>query len=190
MKNIECLADPGAGEVRIGSGPNIADTLVSAVIETVPALSASCFHLVTADETACTVNFTSVRSTLIARKGGRSLRRQTSIRNSLRSSFVVVAGPESPWARRRRIALAELVNETWCCRRLGPNGAGFDVLRAGGLEQPRIAVFAAPPGAVGLAATGRFLDSPRLSMKIPVQASRNQGPARQLHRRTGTGLSP
>ena len=71
-----------------------------------------------------------------------------------------MAGSRSPWARRRRIALAELVNEPWVLPPpegiLGP--AYLDIFRASGLDYPRIAVFATQPGArLNLVATGRFL---------------------------------
>src|SRR5215468_4322970 len=48
VKSIERLADPGTGEVRIGSSPNIADILVSAVIERLSRrFPRIVFHLVT-----------------------------------------------------------------------------------------------------------------------------------------------
>jgi DNA-binding transcriptional LysR family regulator len=73
--------------------------------------------------------------------------------------LVVVAGVESPWARRRKITLADLVNEPWTW----PAGTMINSLiveafRAGGLEAPRAAVHAdAINMRISLAATGRFL---------------------------------
>src|SRR5262245_64364467 len=52
VKHIELLADPGAGEVRIGSSPYVAEIFVSAVIKRLSRrYPRILFHLVTADET-------------------------------------------------------------------------------------------------------------------------------------------
>ena len=71
-----------------------------------------------------------------------------------------MAGSRSRWARRRRITLAELVNEAWVLP--SPDGimgsAYLDIFHASGLDHPRVAVIATPPGArLNLVATGRFL---------------------------------
>jgi DNA-binding transcriptional LysR family regulator len=52
----------------------------------------------------------------------------------------VVVGMKSRWANRRRVTLAELVDEPWC---LAPTSVGSlmtDAFRASGLAIPRIAV--------------------------------------------------
>ena len=120
------------------------------------------FHLVTSDETDTLYRELSERNVdfLIARKGGRFSDEQLGFEILYDPSLVVMAGSRSPWVRRRRIALAELVNEPWVLPPpegiMGP--AYLDVLRASGLDHPRIAVFATQPGArLNLVATGRFL---------------------------------
>jgi len=75
-------------------------------------------------------------------------------------SHVIVAGAQSPWARRRAIALTELVNEAWLLpppkRALGP--LYLEAFRASGLDYPRTIVFTVEPEVrIGLLATGRFL---------------------------------
>jgi DNA-binding transcriptional LysR family regulator len=74
--------------------------------------------------------------------------------------LVVVAGVDNPWVRRRKIELAELVNEHWTW----PSpGTAFDELvvdafRACGLKPPRAMVYSdAINMRIKLAATGRFL---------------------------------
>ena len=74
--------------------------------------------------------------------------------------LVVVAGVDNPWVRRRKIKLAELVNEPWTWP---PPGSRYDSLvveafRASGLEPPRPAVYThAINLRISLAATGPFL---------------------------------
>lgn len=163
VKKIELLADPGAGEVRIGSTMYTGEIFVTAVIDRLsrryPRMT---FHLVTSDETDTLYHDLHERNVdfLIARKGGRLSDEKLGFEMLYAPSSVVVASSRSPWARRRRIALAELVNEPWVLpppeSLMGP--AYLDVFPANGLDHPRIAVFAAQPGArLNLVASGRFL---------------------------------
>jgi DNA-binding transcriptional LysR family regulator len=163
VKNIEFLAHPGAGEVRIGSSPYIAEIFVSAVIKRLTRrYPRIVFHLVTADETDRLHRELSERNVdlLIARRAGSLADEKLGFELLYDSSFVVAAGARNPWVRKRRIALAELVNESWVLPPpegvLGP--AYLEVFRASGLDYPRTAVFAAPPGVrLNLLAAGRFL---------------------------------
>jgi DNA-binding transcriptional LysR family regulator len=162
VKSIELLADPGAGEIRIGSSPYVAEVFVSTVVERLSRrFPRIVFHLVTADETSALYRELSERhiDLLISRKADlfSDELRFESLYDPL---FVVVAGSRNPWVRRRRVALAELVNESWVLP--PPEGVPgticLEALRASGLNHPRIAVFAAPAGArLNLVATGRFL---------------------------------
>jgi DNA-binding transcriptional LysR family regulator len=74
--------------------------------------------------------------------------------------LVVVAGADNPWTRRRKIKLAELLDEPWTW---SSPGTVFDALvveafRAAGLEPPRATVYAeAINMRTRLAATGSFL---------------------------------
>jgi DNA-binding transcriptional LysR family regulator len=163
VKKIELLADPGAGEVRIGSTTYTGEIFVTAVIERLSRrYPRIVFHLVTTDETDTLHRDLHERNVdfLIARKGSRFSDQKLGFETLYDPSFVVLAGSRSPWVRRRRIALAELVNEPWV---LPPPesimGPGYlDIFRASGLDYPRIAVFATQPGArLNLVTTGRFL---------------------------------
>jgi DNA-binding transcriptional LysR family regulator len=62
-------------------------------------------------------------------------------------SCVVATGAQSPWARRRRIGLAELANESWV---LPPPGSWIgsvarEAFRASGLDYPRATVVTDSP---------------------------------------------
>jgi DNA-binding transcriptional LysR family regulator len=161
VKNIEFLADPAAGEVRVGSSTFLAATFVSAVIERLSRrYPRIVFHLVT--ETDTLHRDLSERSIdlMIARRLSPFTAEKFCFENLYNDSYAVVAGAQSPWARRRTIALAELVNESWLLpppeRGLGP--VYVEAFRASGLDYPRAAVIAFPPEVrINLLATGRFL---------------------------------
>src|SRR5262249_10881485 len=73
---------------------------------------------------------------------------------------VVVAGAQSPWAPRRKIALAELVNEPWVLPPLGTGiiSIALEAFRAVGLDYPRTTLFTdSAQVRMSLLATGRFL---------------------------------
>jgi DNA-binding transcriptional LysR family regulator len=106
-------------------------------------------------------------------------------------SLVVVAGSRSPWARRRRIELAELVNEPWVLPPpegvLGP--AYLDIFRASGLDYPRIAVVATQPGArLNLAATGRFLTMQASVLRVSKSSKITVLPVKLQHARAPVGI--
>jgi DNA-binding transcriptional LysR family regulator len=85
--------------------------------------------------------------------------------------FVIVAGSQSPWVHRRKIELAELVNEPWTL--LPSDSVAGDVVvdafRARGLEPPRTTVVSPSLNLRnGLLATGRFLTVlPRFALMLP-----------------------
>jgi DNA-binding transcriptional LysR family regulator len=107
-RKIEFLANPAAGEVRIGSSAILAGSYASAVIKR---LSQRCprivFHLITADEPDTLHRELSERDVdlLIARRLGLFTERKFEFQVLYDDSYVVVAGAQSPWVRRRSIAL-------------------------------------------------------------------------------------
>lgn len=67
---------------------------------------------------------------------------------------------QSPWARRRKVALSDLVNELWALPGLDspPWSAAMEAFRASGLDYPRTTVFTGLPDVrMRLMTTGRFL---------------------------------
>jgi DNA-binding transcriptional LysR family regulator len=76
------------------------------------------------------------------------------------ASRVVVASTENPWSRRRRVGLADLMNEPWALP--PPNSPGWplmvDEFRTAGLDLPRATVITYTDVArLALVAKGRFL---------------------------------
>jgi DNA-binding transcriptional LysR family regulator len=147
IKNIESIADPTAGEVRIGTIPALAATFVSAVVDR---LSRSypriVFHLVTSTEAEALQRELNERNVdlLIARLDFCS-DEQFSFESLYDSSYIVVAGAQHPSARRRRVDLADLLSQPWV---LPPPKSVFGLatmsaFRASGLDYPQATVFAA-----------------------------------------------
>jgi len=175
IKNIKFLTDPTAGEVRIGCNPLLAATFVSAVADRLSRIyPRMVFHFVEAhvetlyDE----LNRRNVEF-LIARRLGPILDERLVFEFLFNDTYVVAAGAQSPWVRRRRIKLAELVNESWT---LSPTESGtglfaIEAFRAGGLDNPRITVASASAQVrMTLLATGRFLTIlPASALRFPTR---------------------
>ena len=136
VKNIEFLADPTAGEVRIGSNPFLAASFVSAVIDRLSRrYPRIVFHLVTAQAETLHRELSERNvDLLIARRFGPIADERLDFEILFDDSFVVVAGAQNPWVRRRRIELAELVNEPWV---LPPPESVHWVGRNGSLSRQR-----------------------------------------------------
>src|SRR4051794_40626990 len=162
VKSIEFLSDPSAGEVRIGTTPPLATSFVSAVIDRLSRRHPRIvFHVVTGSGEAQRRNL-SERSVdlLIYRKIGVFADEQTNFEFLFESPYVVAADARNPWAKRRRIELAELMGELWA---LPPPDASFgpfvvNAFRAAGLELPSATVVAsALEMCANLLRTGRYL---------------------------------
>ena len=115
VKSIEFLADPTAGEVRIGCTPLLAASFVSAVIDRLSRrYPRMVFHLVTGYvETLHRELSQRNVDLLIARRFGSIAEERLGFQFLFDDSSVVAAGAQSPWVRRRRIEFAELLKESW-----------------------------------------------------------------------------
>ena len=111
LKTIEFLADPTAGEVRIGSSALLAASFVSALIDRLSQrYPRIVFHLVTGHVPALHRELTGRNvDLLIVRQFGPIADEQLDFEFLFDDSFVVAAGAQNPWVRRRKIELAELV---------------------------------------------------------------------------------
>jgi DNA-binding transcriptional LysR family regulator len=173
IRDIEFLADPAAGELRIGAPPATSEGIVLAVINR---LSRQ-YPRIVFNVTITTGN------ALLQQLRNRDIElgfdplsepvgeEDIDMEAVHEQPLVVVAGIENPWLRRRKIRLADLVNEprTW-----PPPGSRYDALiaeafRTDGLRPPRPAVYThAINLRISLAATGRFLTVvPDSAVSIP-----------------------
>jgi DNA-binding transcriptional LysR family regulator len=174
-KNIEFLADPTTGEVRIGSIPPLAASFVSEVIDR---LSRShpriVFHLVVLQNDELHQQLTDRNvDLLIAQRFGPLADERFAFEALYDESYVVVAGAKNPWARRRKIELADLMNELWV---LQPQDSlimslAKEAFSAGGLDYPRVTVVTFPREVrMSLVATGRFLTIlPASALRYPTR---------------------
>jgi len=173
VRNIEFLADPTAGEVRIGCTPLLATSFVSAVIDRLSRRNPRMmFHLVTGYvETLHRELGGRNVDLLIARRFGPTAEERLGFEFLFDDSSVVAACAHSPWARRRRIDFAELLKESWVLPQPGSEIASIamEAFRANGVDYPRTAVVTDSPHArMSLVATGRFLTIlPAFALKFP-----------------------
>ena len=162
VKDIEVLADPTAGEVRIGTTPPLAASFVSAVIDRLAGrYPRIVFRVVVEGGEAQRRNLSERRlDLLVFRKSGVVSDGQLRFEPLFESPYVVAAGAKSPWLRRRRIELGDLLGEMWALPAPEDAFGSFvvDAFRAAGLAFPRATVIAtALEMRANLLRTGRYL---------------------------------
>jgi DNA-binding transcriptional LysR family regulator len=162
VKNIEFLADPSAGEVRIGCNSFLAASFVSAVVVRLSRRYPRVVFRVVAEPVEKLHRELSERNVdlLVAWRFGPFPDEHVEFEFLFDDSYVIVAGAQNPWVRRRRIELADLVNESWA---MPPPesliGSKFvEAFRASGLDYPRVTVVTSSREMrISLLATGRLL---------------------------------
>jgi DNA-binding transcriptional LysR family regulator len=162
IRDIEFLSDPEAGNLRIGASGSLMDGIVTAIIDRVSRRYPRIFFQIVLASAPAQYQELRERRIELGFAGISGAAQDQDIDQELlfEGPIVVVAGANNPWSRRRKIDLAELVNEPWTW----PSpGTTFDSLivaafRARGLDPPRATVSSdAPSMRVQLAASGRFL---------------------------------
>jgi DNA-binding transcriptional LysR family regulator len=171
VKDIRFLADPTVGELSVAASIAIAEGLVCSVMRSLgkryPRLS---FQVLASDTK------TAYRA-LLDRKVDLAIihaiepipPEHVDVETLLLDPHIVVAGARNPWARRRRLKLCDLMDETWA---LPPPGSPYasvvsEAFRANGLTVPPVAISSTLPVRTTLLATGRFLSMvPRIVMQF------------------------
>jgi len=162
VKHIEFLADPTVGEVRVGASVVVGSTVIAAAVDRLsrqhPRITVHLF----AAEAAMIYRALEERDVdlVIAGIFGPVAKDNMNAEVLYDDPFVIAAGAGSPWCRRRRIKLADLMNEPWALPPLdSPTGPIVaDVFRAHGLALPHAALIASSiPSRNALLASGRFL---------------------------------
>jgi DNA-binding transcriptional LysR family regulator len=144
IRDIEFLADPTSGELRIGAPPGISEGLVLAVINRLSRqYPRIVFNVTIATGNALLQQLRNRNIELGFDPLSESVGEEDIDMEAVHEQpLVVVAGIENPWLRRRKIRLADLVNEPWTWP---PPGSRYDALiaeafRAAVLRPPRPAV--------------------------------------------------
>jgi DNA-binding transcriptional LysR family regulator len=116
MRGIEFLATPGAGDVWIGCAEPTLHGFVPAVIERLAKLHPK-IVVHAADANPAENQFLRLRDRSMDLMIGRSSRSHVDddlhVENLFDESFCVVTASHNPWARRRKVELAELMDESW-----------------------------------------------------------------------------
>jgi DNA-binding transcriptional LysR family regulator len=119
------------------------------------------FHLVTAQADSLHHELSERNvDLLIAARWGSPVNERLEFESLFDDQYAIVAGAQNPWARRRKIELAELVNEPWVLPppRSVVASLALEIFRASGLDYPRtIVVTESPQARFNLPATGSFL---------------------------------
>jgi DNA-binding transcriptional LysR family regulator len=162
IEEIRFLADPIAGDLRIGSTEPLLAGLVTATMNRIwkkyprialRALQADAATLVDRDlpERRIEIAVVPVRTL--------PLRADIDAKMLYQDSWHVVAGIKSPWLRCKKVELAELAEAYWCATPLETTIGSLlvDAFRAKGLEPPRLAVSSVMSPAV----VARFLENER-----------------------------
>lgn len=163
VKEIEYLADPATGELRIATTNVLAAGFVAAVIKSLhrhhPKLAIHVALPVTIDMLQRELRERSV-DLFIDRLPSPFAEQDLKAEILFNETTVIVAGRQNPLTRRRKIALAELVHEPWVFPVAGSAAERIAaaMFKASGLEMPRQRAIHAPmPLATALVANGPYL---------------------------------
>jgi DNA-binding transcriptional LysR family regulator len=146
MRDIEFLATPGAGNVWIGCAEPTLHGFVPAVIQRLAQLHPK-IVVHAADVNPAENEFSQLRNRRLDLMIGRSAMSHADedlrVENLFEESFSVVTAAHNPWARRRKVALGELMNESWIFGEPGNTTQALisEVFRARGGGIPPISVY-------------------------------------------------
>jgi DNA-binding transcriptional LysR family regulator len=175
VEELEFLADPSVGSLRIGSTESIAGGMLPAIIERFwrehPGV-----HLDVAQTVISTLHYRELRERSIDLLIGRIP--TPFAEDDLEADIVyddqvvVVAGRQSKWARSRRLKLADLSGEPWILPSADtmPGSLAIEIFRASGAEMPR-----APITTLSIHLCCRLVASGRFVTTLPISILRFGG---------------
>lgn len=148
IKDIEFLSDPAGGEVRIACSDILAGGILAPAIETFSKkYSQVTFEVLQSN--AFGREFIELRArkadvavTMLPRPLEESVREHLTVEHLFEEEICLAAGPGSRWARRRKLAFADLVDATWITPFAGSRAEKALVaeFRAHRLAPPRVAI--------------------------------------------------
>jgi DNA-binding transcriptional LysR family regulator len=167
VRKIEHLADPTSGELRIGCQALLAGTMLPPIIEQLchryPRLSFDVALMSSPNFEFPALRHRTIDLMLAALPGpvvDNKLGDDVTVEVVFEDRIVVAVGMQSPWSRRRKIELAELVDEPWFVSPAGSWTRPFveAAFAAKGLAMPQITVASySVPLQYSLCATGKFI---------------------------------
>ncbi|HZM48370.1 MAG TPA: LysR family transcriptional regulator [Burkholderiales bacterium] len=161
VHDIAFLTDPTVGEIRVGGTEGMISTLFSPLIHQLstqnPRMS---FRVISGDLRALYREFEARRVDIVVSRLPSPPPEEYSAEVLYEDTLVVVAGLRNPLARRRKIEIAELLDEPWTNSPPDTNFGSFttEAFRAIGLTPPRLTVATTSHTLHNeLLATGRYL---------------------------------
>ena len=182
VKALEFLTDPTAGELRLGCTETMAAGFVSAVSDRVSRQNPRVVFQLIPGDSVTLVNRELRQRTIDFAVGAESrlkLDEDVGADILFDDQFVVMAGAESKWIRRRKLRLADLIDEPWVLPPTDsvPEASIAQTLRASGLEPPRAQMISfSLPLHYHLLSTGRFLPHNATALDAAVR----EAPAAQI----------
>jgi DNA-binding transcriptional LysR family regulator len=172
VEDIASLTDPTVGEIRMGGSEHTISAIYSPVVHRLsrqyPRMS---FHIVVGDLRTMSQELEARHIDFVVSRMYSSPSEEHSVEVLFEDPLVVVTGPNNALARRRKIEVAELLNEPWTLQPRENNFGAFtlDALHAAGLAPPRIMVATTSSNLRGeMLATGRYLTMvPRYWVLLP-----------------------
>jgi DNA-binding transcriptional LysR family regulator len=163
VSELEFLADPTGGELKVGCSEPLAAGFIRAIVDRLSRQHPNVtFQVASADPVSLHTRELRERQVelVVAPMPGLDPGEDTAVERLFEERHVVMVGRKSKWARRRDVTLADLMDEPWV---LPPRGTPIDAylaqgFRAAGLAPPRtrVATFSLPMHQE-LVASGRFI---------------------------------
>jgi len=172
VQDIDFIADPTKGEIRIGTTEPVMSAIVSPVIDGLSRNYPRMFFHIVAGDTATLYTDVAERNIELAicRMIGK-LPDELAAEILFHDSVAVMTAAANPLTRRRNLRLGDLANEPWV---LFPYDSFFggviaEIFRANGHEPPRLTVSTLSVHAQNeLLATGRFITvRPSFMLRLP-----------------------
>jgi DNA-binding transcriptional LysR family regulator len=172
VQDIASLSDPAAGEIRMGGSEHTISAVYSPVVHRFsreyPRMS---FHITVGDLRTLSRELEARHIDFLVSRLYVPPTEEHTVEVLFEDPLVVVAAPNNPLTRRRKIELAELLDEPWTLQpRENSFGAfAMDAFRAAGVSAPRILVATTSSNLRGeMLATGRYLSMvPRYWVLLP-----------------------
>jgi DNA-binding transcriptional LysR family regulator len=159
VQEIEFLADPTAGELCVASTEPTAAGLLSAVMDQLSRRYPKLIFKMELGNTSARLRLLRERKCEVVIARQPTPEPDLNVEPLYYDHLFVVAGPGNKWLTRRKISLAELVDEPWIHApiEVEPGGPTFEAFRAIGLEVPRAILSESIGFRYSMLATGRFL---------------------------------